>query len=81
MVGKDGLILERGNCKGLLLPQVPVEWGWCAEEFLCQGCMKAGLPPDSWLTKGTKLYKFQAIIFEEQTPNGEVKRLNLTAQA
>lgn len=77
-VGEDGLIVEKGFYKGLLLPQVPVEWGWCEEEFLCQCCAKAGLPPDSWLTKGTKLYKFKAIIFEEETPSGEVKRLNLT---
>lgn len=76
-VGEDGLIVERGYYKGLLLPQVPVEWGWCEEEFLCQCCMKAGLPPDSWLTKDAKVYKFRAIIFEEEAPNGEVKRVSL----
>ena len=73
-VGEDGLIVEKGMFKGLLLPQVPVEWGWCEEEFLCQCCVKAGLPPDSWLTKGAKIYKFSAIIFEEKTPKGEVER-------
>ncbi len=73
-VGEDGLIVERGFYKGLLLPQVPVEWNWNEEEFLCQCCIKAGLPPDSWLMKGTKVYKFQAIIFEEEKPNGEVRR-------
>ena len=77
-VGEDGLIVERGPYKGLLLPQVPVEWGWCEEEFLCQCCMKAGLPPDTWLTKDAKIYKFNAIVFDEETPNGEVKRLNLS---
>jgi uncharacterized protein (TIGR00296 family) len=77
-VGEDGLIVERGSYKGLLLPQVPVEWSWCEEEFLCQCCMKAGLPPDTWLTKDAKIYKFRAIIFDEETPNGEIKRLNLT---
>jgi hypothetical protein len=76
-VGEDGLIIERGYRKGLLLPQVPIEWGWCEEEFLCQCCMKAGLPPDSWLTKDAKISKFKAIIFEEQTPKGEIIRLNL----
>jgi uncharacterized protein len=76
-VGEDGLIVEKGYCKGLLLPQVPVEWGWCEEEFLCQCCLKAGLPLDSWLTKDAKIYKFKAIIFEEQKPEGEVKRLSL----
>jgi uncharacterized protein (TIGR00296 family) len=76
-VGEDGLIVERGLFKGLLLPQVPVEWGWDEEEFLCQCCIKAGLTPDSWLLKDTKIYKFQAIIFEEEKPNGEVKRKTL----
>lgn len=77
-VGEHGLIVEKGFCKGLLLPQVPVEWGWCEEEFLCQCCVKAGLPPDSWLIKGTKIYRFGGIVFEEEKPNGEVKRKNLS---
>jgi uncharacterized protein (TIGR00296 family) len=77
-VGEHGLIVEKGSYKGLLLPQVPVEWGWCEEEFLCQCCIKAGLPPDSWLTKGAKIYRFSAIVFEEETPNGEVKRKSLS---
>jgi uncharacterized protein (TIGR00296 family) len=76
-VGEDGLIVEKGYYKGLLLPQVPVEWGWCEEEFLCQCCVKAGIPLDSWLTKGVKIYKFKAIVFEEETPMGEVRRVKL----
>jgi uncharacterized protein (TIGR00296 family) len=79
-VGKDGLIIENGPCKGLLLPQVPVEWRWGEEEFLCQCCTKAGLPPDSWLLKETKIHKFQAIIFEEETPRGKIKRKTLGGQ-
>ncbi len=77
-VGEHGLIVEKGFSKGLLLPQVPVEWGWCEEEFLCQCCMKAGLPPDSWLTKGAKVYRFRAIVFEEKVPNDEVERKSLS---
>ncbi len=73
-IGRDGLIIEKGFYKGLLLPQVPIEWGWNEEEFLCQCCIKAGLPPDCWLMKGTKVYKFQAVIFEEESPGGEIKR-------
>ena len=72
-VGRDGLIIERSYCKGLLLPQVPVEWNWNEEEFLCQCSMKAGLPPDSWLLKDTKIYRFQAIIFEEASPKGNIE--------
>ena len=73
-VGQDGLIMQRGYYKGLLLPQVPVEWNWKEEEFLCQTAMKAGLSPDAWLLKDTKIYRFQAIIFEEASPKGQVKQ-------
>jgi uncharacterized protein (TIGR00296 family) len=73
-VGEDGLIIERGMFKGLLLPQVPVEWKWDEQEFLCQCCVKAGLPPDCWLMEGAKIYSFQAIVFEEEKPRGETKR-------
>ena len=76
-IGRDGLIVERGFFKGLLLPQVPVEWHWDEEEFLCQCCIKAGLPPDCWLLKGTKIYRFQAIIFEEVSPRGEIVKKEL----
>lgn len=76
-VGQDGLIVERGYCKGLLLPQVPVEWNWNEEEFLCQCCIKAGLPPDNWLLKETKIYRFQAVIFEEVAPKGKIVRKEL----
>ena len=76
-VGQDGLIVERGPSKGLLLPQVPIEWNWKEEEFLCQCCIKAGLSPDSWVLKGTKIYKFQAIIFEEKSPKGEIEQKEL----
>jgi len=64
-IGEDGLIVEKGIFKGILLPQVPVEWEWDAETFLCQTCIKAGLPPDCWLEKETVVYKFQGQIFSE----------------
>jgi len=79
-VGKDGLIVERGMFKGLLLPQVPVECNWDCEEFLCQCCIKAGLPADNWLLDGTRIYKFQAIIFEEEKPKGEVRYKTFSEQ-
>jgi len=71
-VGRDGLIVESGYYKGLLLPQVPVEWKWNAEEFLSQCCVKAGLMPDCWLVKGTKIYKFSCVIAKETAPSGPV---------
>ncbi|MCJ7722433.1 TIGR00296 family protein, partial [Candidatus Bathyarchaeota archaeon] len=72
-VVRDGLIIENSYHKGLLLPQVPVELDWNEEEFLCQASMKAGLQPDAWLLKATKIYRFQAIIFEEEKPKGDIK--------
>ena len=76
-IGQDGLIVERGLSKGLLLPQVPLEWNWNIEEFISHCCLKAGLSPSIWMNKDTKIYKFQAIIFEEETPHGQVKRKSL----
>lgn len=71
-VGRDGLIAERGFCRGLLLPQVPVELHWDAEEFLSETCCKAGLTPDAWLDRETKIYKFEGRIFCETSPKGEI---------
>jgi len=76
-IGKDGLIVERGWFKGLLLPQVPVEWQWNVEDFLANSCMKAGLSPDAWLIKGTKIYKFSCVIARELSPNGSVKVIDM----
>ncbi len=76
-IGIDGLIVERGLFKGLLLPQVAVEWNWTPEEFLSNCCIKAGLMPDAWLEEETRIYRFQAEIFEELEPGGEVIKKEL----
>ncbi len=73
-VGRDGLIVERNWSKGLLLPQVAVDWGWDSAEFLNQCCVKAGLPENSWLEPDTLVYRFQAILFKEEEPEGKVIR-------
>lgn len=61
-VGKHGLIIAKGNRRGLLLPQVPVENRWSREMFLQQTCQKAGLPRDAWRS-GAEIYTFEAIVF------------------
>lgn len=65
-VGRDGLIIENGYHRGLLLPQVPIEQNWNLTEFLEGLCYKAGLNKDAWKYEETKLYSFQAQIFEEE---------------
>jgi uncharacterized protein (TIGR00296 family) len=77
-IGVDGLIVEKAFFRGILLPQVPVEWKWNEEEFITHTCLKAGLPPDAWLTKDIKIYKFQAQIFSEVSPRGKIIELKLT---
>ncbi len=74
VIGKHGLIAERGLYRGLLLPQVPVEWGWKVKEFMEQTCWKAGLPKDCWKDPNVKFYRFTAEIFEEEEPRGKVRR-------
>ncbi|MBU2523160.1 MAG: AmmeMemoRadiSam system protein A [Nanoarchaeota archaeon] len=65
-VGEDGLIVEHFGSSGLLLPQVAAEYGWDAEEFLGQTCIKAGLPRLHWKDKGCRISKFQCEIFSEK---------------
>ena len=73
-VGRDGLIIRHSFSSGLLLPQVPVEYGWDVEEFLQHTCEKAGLTKDTWKNESVKIEKFEGIIFKEETPNGVIVR-------
>ena len=75
--GQDGLIVKWEFGSGLLLPQVPVEYGWNEEEFLNHTCEKAGAPQDCWKKKSTKILKFEGIVFKEISPNGDVVRVLL----
>jgi AmmeMemoRadiSam system protein A len=62
VVGRDGLIIEQGARKGLLLPQVAIEHGWDRDTFLAHTCVKAGLPPDAWRW-GARILRFEAEVF------------------
>ncbi|MBA4357288.1 MAG: AmmeMemoRadiSam system protein A [Humidesulfovibrio sp.] len=62
-IGRHGLIVRRGASQGLLLPQVPVEWGWDREQFLAQTCRKAGLPAQAWREPDTEILWFEAVVF------------------
>ncbi len=61
-IGVHGVVVERGQRRGLLLPQVATERGWNPEQFLRQTCVKAGLPPGAW--EGDALvFRFTAEVF------------------
>jgi len=66
--GRDGLIIQNGMFRGLLLPQVAVEQGWDRDTFLSMTCVKAGLPEDAWKESSTKIFRFQAAIFGGEKP-------------
>ena len=65
VVGRHGLLVERGQQRGLLLPQVATEWQWNADAFLAHTCEKAGLPRDAW-KKGSTIWRFDAEVFGER---------------
>jgi AmmeMemoRadiSam system protein A len=64
-IGSHGLLVERGQRRGLLLPQVAVEHRLSREQFLGETCAKAGLPREAWKDAETKLYAFECEILTE----------------
>jgi uncharacterized protein (TIGR00296 family) len=63
-VGVHGLVISHHGKRGLLLPQVAVEYEWDRERLLRETCRKAGLPVDAW-QQGAKIEKFSASVFGE----------------
>jgi uncharacterized protein len=66
IVGRHGLIVERGSRRGLLLPQVAAEHRWDAATFVAHTCLKAGLPTDAW-RHGAQVLIFEAQVFGESS--------------
>jgi hypothetical protein len=65
--GRHGLLIRRGLQSGCFLPQVAIERGWSAEQFLSQCCtMKAGLPADAWRDPETRVHVFTAEVLVEE---------------
>lgn len=62
-LGRDGIIIEKGFRRGLLLPQVAIEHNMSKEEFLEHTCMKAGISADSWLDASCDVYTFEGKVF------------------
>ena len=72
-IGRDGLIVQRGRRRGLLLPQVPVQQKWDLNQYLSGICRKAGLPADAWKDPATRLSRFAAQVFAEPHPETATK--------
>ncbi len=64
-VGRHGVEIERGDKRGVFLPQVAPEQGWDRTELLRQLCLKAELPGDAWRDPEATLWTFEATVFGE----------------
>ena len=64
-VGVHGLMIVKGKRKGLLLPHVPLAFGWDREGFLVNLCLKAGLEMDAWRSGDVELVAFETDVWEE----------------
>lgn len=65
-VGRHGIYITQGSCRGVLLPQVATEQGWDRDAFLENTCLKAGLGPDCWQDRETEIHIFSAEVFGEK---------------
>jgi AmmeMemoRadiSam system protein A len=65
VIGRDGLLVQRGSAVGILLPQVATEHGFDTSAFLAAASRKAGLGPRAWREPGTRVSTFEADVFGE----------------
>jgi uncharacterized protein len=63
-IGRHGLLISSVFARGLLLPEVAVEWNWNAERFLDETCRKAGLPEGAW-RRDARVQGFTTQVFAE----------------
>jgi AmmeMemoRadiSam system protein B/AmmeMemoRadiSam system protein A len=83
-VGRHGLVIVRGQSRGLLLPGVATDHDWDARRFLEQACVKAGLHPSLWKDNDTTVLTFEGDVLRGRVPAGEpaehpVRREDLAA--
>jgi AmmeMemoRadiSam system protein A len=62
-LGVDGLLVERGYDRGLLLPEVATEHRFGTRAMLQAVCGKAGLPADAWRDRRTRVSAFRTRRF------------------
>lgn len=65
VVGRHGVVLERGGRRAVFLPQVAPEQGWDRDTMLDHLAVKAGLSRDAWRSDAT-FQVFEARVFSEE---------------
>ena len=71
-LGKDGIMVEYGLYKSMLMPSYATQKGLNKTQFLEAACVSAGLDKDYWRQPKVRIYKFEAQRFIETSPNGRV---------
>jgi AmmeMemoRadiSam system protein A len=64
-IGRHGLMVTRGYQRGLLLPQVALEFRWTRERFLEETCVKGGMERQAWKDPTVRIEGFTAEVFSE----------------
>ena len=64
-LGVHGLMIVKGEKRGLLLPQVPPARGWDREDFLTNLCLKTGLATGAWRSGAVELLAFETELWRE----------------
>ena len=64
VVGRDGVLMSKGDASAVFLPQVATENQWNRTQMLDMLCRKAGLGTGCW-KKGATFQVFQADVFSE----------------
>lgn len=72
-MGKQGLIVSQGDKRSVMLPQVALEQGWNAEQFLEATCEKAGLPHQEWKNPNTLVEVFDCHTVETSSLHESIK--------
>jgi AmmeMemoRadiSam system protein A len=64
-IGRHGLLVVRGQQRGLLLPQVASEHHLTPEQFLAETCRKAQLPLDAWRAPDAQIFGFTCEVVSD----------------
>lgn len=65
-IGKHGIYIKQGILSGTYLPQVAVEQGWDAEEFVSHCSQyKVGIGKDGWKNKNSEIFIYESLIYKE----------------
>jgi AmmeMemoRadiSam system protein A len=64
--GGHGLMVSSNSHRGVLLPQVAIQFHWNRIRFLEATCEKAGLSKDAWKNAGTRIQAFTAEVFSDE---------------